>query len=156
MDLFKITLIILFGFTVGYSILMSILTFDQKSLNTLPTIYKLGSNKKGKYHTTLITTTISSYLFILLFLLFIVRSDSILEEYKYQYYLFFGLLLLINITSSILFAIYSIEEKTFTKNKFKNLEYNYPFFVTLSYSILILILGSITVHNLRKNKVISF
>ena len=58
----------------------------------------------------------------------------------------FGILVLLSLT--ILLVYFSTQENVFGTSGSANITYNYPFFNTLAYLLIFIVLGSLYVHNI--------
>jgi len=158
MNYTNLPLIILFSIAVIYSFFMSIMTFTKSNMTFLDNRYVTQINKddRGNYHSTLMATTIGSYVgaFILLILLIerLVTKDEEGHVVKFKWEILamfiFGILVLLSLT--ILLVYFSTHENVFGTSGSANITYNYPFFNTLAYLIIFIVLGALYVHNIFK------
>jgi hypothetical protein len=150
----------LFTATLIYSVLMSLMTFTTTHLSIFPTAYisSIKNKKSSKYYTTLLSNTISSY--IITFSLFMLLLESFLElskktniisSLRINSIIFFTLFVLILIGFISLLAIYANRDNFFVSKDKNNMDYNYPFFATLAYTIIFIILGSYYISIVDKN-----
>ena len=154
----KLPLIFLFASSVIYAIFMSLMTFTKSKISMFPDRYVQQINKddKGNYHTTLLATTVGSYIGALAIGLFLLERVISKDNYgqvtgfKYTtlFMYLFGLAVLISL--AILLAYFSYNERVFGIGSSENLTYNYPFTATLSYFFVFLILGAIYVSDVFK------
>jgi hypothetical protein len=155
MNYTNLPLIFLFSSSIIYAFFMSIMTFTKNNFSFLSDRYvsQINKDKKSNYHSTLLATTIGSYfgaliIFILLFER-LATSDEFghIARFKSEILFLFLLGLFVLLSLTILLAYFSINERMFGTGNNTNLTYNYPFFNTLCYLIVFLVLGSLYVNN---------
>jgi len=132
------------------------MTFTKNNFTFLSDRYvkQINKDNKGNYHSTLLATTIGSYVgaFAILVLLIerVVTKDDYGHVTKFKWeilFLFlFGLAILISLIA--LLAYFSTDEDIFGTKTGENLSYNYPFINTLCYTIAFLVLGALYVNNI--------
>jgi len=151
-----IILIVMLMVSIGYAVALSIMTFENKNF---PTIYLGGihDSEKNKYHDVLYSSLVGSYINVLVMI--ILAAENIFSKTKSKLtYLFnfalgsfiFGMVVLT--TFNILFVEYAKDENIFGHENKNNIDYNYPFFATLTYSVFFFIFGIIYLVYLNKEK----
>jgi hypothetical protein len=147
----------LFALTVIYTVFISLLTFTKDNLSFLSQVYINGISQKSAYKDTLYASCGYGYfLTVLLFSLLLIVMNRGTSKIAGSYNLlltFFIVSTLILLTLSFLSGWLSYHEKVFTKGV-KNLEYNYPFYINVLYSIFFIILAFWYISDLKNYKMV--
>ena len=156
MNYTNLPLIFLFASSVIYAFFMSIMTFTKNNFSFLSDryVFQINKDKTGNYHSTLLATTIGSYIGSLAIMILLIERLITKDDYghvtKFKQEILFmfllGVAILISLT--VLLAYFSNSERVFGTGSSENLSYNYPFFNTLSYLIVFLVLGALYVNNI--------
>lgn len=143
---------------------MSTMTFTKSGLTFYSDRYvtQINSDTTGNYHSTLLATTIGSYVgSLVLFILLIERlfTKDIyghVSKFKWEMLALYLFGLIILITLDALLFYFAGQDRVFGIGNQNNISYNYPFINTLCYMILYLALGALYIDDifkLNKNKI---
>lgn len=156
MNYTNLPLIFLFASSIIYAFFMSIMTFTKNNFTFLSDryVFQINKDKTGNYHTTLLATTIGSYVGALAILILLIERLVTKDEYghvtrfKGEILFLYLLGLAILISLLVLLGYFSVDERVFGTGSSVNLTYNYPFYNTLCYLIIFIVLGALYVHNI--------